>query len=499
MDMARTFTDVCRFNDATFAARRAARAPAAAAAADVSSAVAAPETPFGAVVELLSRFQEVSWNPRYIPLTPRESDLVEDLYGSLEEFYTPLVWVPVARGAFGEIFVFRHDATGYTSIQKRCICDTPAKKFSTFMEIFIQINAALMRSPLYAVAPLIASVSRLTARNELCWDMENVGTSLCKRLVAKAQTLTLDPTDFGHIVGGLDFLLRTQCGGRLRHRDLHAGNVVYRDVLGVVNFREPILIDFGKALLDERYHTNDPDGMYRSDSDIYTICTYLLSTLLKYKAVAPTPPVRAHVEVCEHAMRGFIVAHVPDFAARMIYLNAAGTECCDWESTYGMIYALENSCATAAISDADLVSQYDFCNRVFSTMATTRYTGFPTLETLHAILIAARAARGGGGASAVPRRKPRRQRGGSAREVESMGRHGTLAIGLMYYERSTYSFDDTGRKFFDLTLHDLEAFEDKRHAHIPVTSNESRRNSRSRSRSNRSSRNSRTRRHRRSV
>jgi hypothetical protein len=63
-----------------------------------------------------------------------------------------------------------------------------------------------------------------------------------------------------------------------------------------------------------------------------------------------------------------------------------------------------------------------------------------------------------------------------------------LALGLMYYERSTHLFDDTGRKFFDLTLHDLEAFEDKRHPHIPVTRNESRINRRTNRRSNRTRR-----------
>jgi hypothetical protein len=430
------FIQMCAFSPAMFTAEQAI---------PDSVAALAPATdhdadPAACCRELLDLFgPDRSWRPSLVSLNRRSMRLLKNLLVSLPVYVVPHGLTHIHGSK--EVIVYEHRATN--SILKLCPCETHEDGFSLFMEVFLQVNVATMNGPHSTVAPRVLQIAKYqdptSNRRYLAIVMMDCGPTLYSLIAKKPRLCT--PAFFDEVFAGAEELLRVRCGGRVCHRDFHCGNITYPYAYsdGTPALSLPCLIDFGRATLDERFHTNLLSTSFVGEFDMFTLRASanntLIDTLRRSKRDIPYSPYIPDMEQC--------VAHMdlefqatPNLLAHLFKSKNAFS----FADSYKVVPVLEATFDETPPGDALRVSEFEYVTALKLRYGTTSpYTGFPTFASLEEAAAAAAAASKPPSAwGADPRKQRGGQRGGQQRtqeqEQEPQGR-GSLALGLLYLER----------------------------------------------------------------
>ena len=514
------FIQMCAFSPAMFTAEQAV---------PDSVAALAPATdhdadPAACCRELLDLFgPDRSWRPSLVSLNRRSMRLLKNLLVSLPVYVVPHGLTHIHGSK--DVIVYEHRATN--SILKICPCETHEDGFSLLMEVFLQVNVATMNGLHSTVAPRVQQIAKYTDptsnRRYLAIVMMDCGPTLYSLIAKKPRLCT--PAFFDEVFAGAEELLRVRCGGRVCHRDFHCGNITYPFAYsdGSPALSLPCLIDFGRATLDERFHTNLSGRSFVGEFDMFTLrasATHtLMDTLRRLKRDIPHSLYIPDMERCVTHMETEFQA-TPNLLAHLFKSKNKF----EFADSYMVVPVLEKTFAQTPPGDALRVSEFEYVTALKLRYGTTSpYTGFPTFASLEsAALESAAAAPAAAASPAVPAAAaggadPRKQRGGQRggqqriqeQEQQPQGR-GSLALGLLYLERekTVGSNNKLQQIILDVAINMLEEKETmeatllnaEQAKKTPLNifnkkNTQTRRASRS-NRSSRNSRNSRTRRHR---
>jgi hypothetical protein len=439
------FIQICAFDPAQFALQQS--GPGAVAA--LAPATDHDADPAACCRELLDLFgPDRSWRPSRVSLNARSKQLIDNLLVSLPVYLLP-PGMPLRHNNNG---VLVYEDLAADIVVKICSCNTLEEGFSLLMEVFLQVNVAAMNVHQSTLAPKVLQLAKYveptTGRNKLVIVMRYAGPTLYSLIAKEPQLCT--PAFFDEVFAGAEEMLRVRCGGRVCHRDFHAGNITFPFAYsnGRPALSLPCLIDFGRVVLDERFHTNLADDTWISEFDMLTLRASARESLLKIQLkFSSQPPSISATYASLISLLSTSAKHIRDgFALTPGLINYLSRTLgkFSFADSYMVVRVLEATFDETPAGDAARASAFDFVTALKLRYGTTSpYTGFPTFASLEGAAAAAAALAASKPPSAWgadPRKQRGGQRGGQQRtqeqeqEQEPQGR-GSLALGLLYLER----------------------------------------------------------------